>query len=47
MKIIDKIRKKGISLRVVYIWIVVLAIIITGLMIYSTFHVFRNVRSNG
>lgn len=37
MKIIDKIRKKGISLRVVYIWIVVLAIIITGLMIYSTF----------
>ena len=37
MKIIDRIREKGISLRVVNIWMVVIAMIITGFMIYSTF----------
>lgn len=37
MKIIERIKKDGISLRTVYIWMVVVAMIITGLMIYSTF----------
>ena len=37
MKIIDWTRENGISLRNMYIWMVVIAMIITGLMIYSTF----------
>jgi hypothetical protein len=37
MKIIERMKNEGISLRTVYIWIVVITMIITCFMIYSTF----------
>lgn len=37
MKAYDKIKKEGISLRAVYVWLVVMAMLMTGIMIYSTF----------
>ena len=37
MKAFEKYKKDGISLRTTYIWMVIIAMMITGLMIYSTY----------
>ncbi len=37
MKFIERIKKDGVSLRSVYFWMVTVAMVISGVMIYSTF----------
>ncbi len=38
MGAISKIQRDGISLRMLYTWLIVIAIVVSALMIYSTFH---------
>ena len=41
---ISKIQKDGISLRMLYSWLIVIAVIISALMLYSTFHLSASFR---
>lgn len=34
----QKIREDGISLRTLYVWLIILAVIITGVVVYATYH---------
>ena len=38
MKLVDRIRKEGVSLKTIHGWLIVAAILLSVLLIYSTFH---------